>query len=684
MSKKDCSELAKAILDLAMNLSADPDIRNVDEVIGAIQKSFPVMPRNEIVRAVVDATTNEKREADEFTQKWNRIKREFRQDESFREKAAKFDEMLEKGETPEPAEPRPLGPDTIEQYRKTAANLRKWVKTSDPAMQRNLEDRLKNLDEQIESGNFDMDRKQEARLHDSLQEIQDQIKIASQKIRDAKTAKKIMDQIDAFRKHLEEGTLPPKKERPPQRVGPMDALREIRDDLKKQLANSVQGQKEKLEESIRVLNDKIKSGDFMPKTRPDNWPDDKELRKLIYERDRLRSDIRIAIYKLKPKTIWSRPVSVLNAARAVMTSYDLSAVFRQGGMLTLAHPIKAAKAIPDMINALLSAQTANDINNDILARDNAPLYSKAGLYISPTDESGKLVVMEEPYMSRLVSAIPGVGASQRAYVTFLNLLRADMFDAMAACCPKLGEPTLEEAKAIATYINEATGRGSFGSFERAAVGLNVVFFAPKYVTSRFQLLLGHPLWRSPNSVRKLVAMEYARFLTGVGCVLTLGMAAGGDIEWDPRSSDFLKIRFGNTRLDPLAGFSQVATLIARVATGSMKSATTGEVKPIRGEDVPYGGMDVASSIGSFLRKKLSPTFGIPLDILAGEDVVGEPADPVNAVVGSFVPLSIGELLDAMKEQGVPEGMALGVLGIFGMSVQTYEPKKKKSPRRKTQ
>jgi len=672
MSKKDCSELAKAVLDLAMNIAADPEVRDIDDVVAEIQKSFSVMPRNEIIGAIVDASASEQRESDELADKLKRIKREAKTDKALREKIESLEGMLEEGESPSRAEPRTLGPRTIEQYRSTAKNLRKWLANSDPVLSEKLQGTLNDLDQQIESGKFASDRAAETRLHDTLQGIQDQINIARQHIKDAKAVQKVMDEINALQQHLDQGTLPEKKPRNEKAPGPIDVLRDIRDDLRTKLKDSEPAQKKRLEDTISLLEARIKAGDFAPKARKAFVPQSKEVERLVYERDRLRRDIRIAIADLKPKSIWNKAAEPFNAIRAVMTSFDLSAVLRQGGVLSVSHPGIASKAIPDMLNALVSEQQSIRINSEILSRDNAPLYAKSKLYIAPIDGTERFARMEESFMSRWARAIPGVRRSERAYLTFLNKLRADTFDAMCESLAKNGEPTLDEAKAIATYINEATGRGGLG-IEQAAVGLNVAFFAPKYTISRFQLLMGHPMWRAPNSARTIIAQEYAKYLAGIGVILALGVAAGGEIEKDPRSSDFLKIRFGNTRLDPMSGLSQTAVLLTRIVTRQTKSAGSGEIKPLTGDEVEYGGQTLPDVLARYLRTKLSPTFGLPLDLWSGKNVVGEKVEFPGGVLSAPVPLALGDIYEVMVEQGIPKGTVLSLLSIFGMGLQSYDP-----------
>jgi hypothetical protein len=286
-------------------------------------------------------------------------------------------------------------------------------------------------------------------------------------------------------------------------------------------------------------------------------------------------------------------------------------------------------------------------------------------------------------MSRLAGKIPLVAGSQRAYNTVLNKVRADSFDAMMATLARNGEVTDVEGRAIANFINVATGRGKLGPAEQAATTLNTIFFAPRYVASRFQIIAGQPFYGGNYRTRKAIAAEYARLLTGLGVVMALGAASGAELEWDPRSSDFGKLKYGNTRIDPLMGLSQTTRLIARTVTGSKKELD-GDVVPIRGEGVPYRGDTVASTIGDFLRTKLAPFPGVVLDIATGENAVNEPVSPLSAAAGLVTPISFGEIYEVMRDQGIPRGTAFGLLSIFGMGLQHYEEReaeRRKRPRR---
>jgi len=53
---------------------------------------------------------------------------------------------------------------------------------------------------------------------------------------------------------------------------------------------------------------------------------------------------------------WDYIKETSHLSRAIMTSFDLSAVFRQGGVGSMAHPVLAAKISRDMLKALMSSQ----------------------------------------------------------------------------------------------------------------------------------------------------------------------------------------------------------------------------------------------------------------------------------------------------------------------------------------
>lgn len=378
----------------------------------------------------------------------------------------------------------------------------------------------------------------------------------------------------------------------------------------------------------------------------------------------------------KQRTVGQKTVStaqeVLDLSREIMTSTDLSAVLRQGNFIVLGHPIRASKSIVPMLKAFASEEGAARVQAEIESRPNAKRYASSGLAL--TDYEGTLSKTEEAIRSRWAGKIPILAGSQRAYVTFLNKLRADSFDTMVKNL-KSGGTALspKELSAIADFINTATGRADLGKFNKSADLLSTVFFSPRFQASRFQLLMGKPLYGGTARTRVAIAKEYGRYLVALGTVYALGQFAGAEIELDPRSTDFGKLKFGNSRSDLMGGLSQNTVLLSRLATRQVKTLS-GDVKELK-EPVKFGQPNVASVAGNFLRTKLAPIPGGLLDFWNGRNVAGEVMAPQDVLERQVQPMALRDIYDVMVADGVPKAAALGLLAILGAGLQQYDDPK---------
>jgi len=370
------------------------------------------------------------------------------------------------------------------------------------------------------------------------------------------------------------------------------------------------------------------------------------------------------------KVVLDSFLEVMNVIRNQITSFDVSAVLRQGFFATVAHPVKAVGAVGKTFKALISQRQAERIEAGIELRPNADLYKKSGLRIVDLNET-RLSKQEEVARGRWVNAIPWIRASNRAFVTYLNVLRAEAFDAIWKSLP---DQSIEAAKAVSEGVNDMTGFGSFGRASHLADAAAHVLWSPRLLASRFNVLTLKSLRKGPGEVRKAFAKEYAKILTGIAAIYALGKMSGATVEDDPRSSDFGKMRWGKTRLDPLAGIIQITVLLSRLGSGETKTLS-GNVLPIRG-DVKFGNKTSAEVIAQFLRTKLRPEIGAVVDVLSGEDFKGDKVTPESLAVNLLTPLSLRDIYDVMIDNGVPRGTALQILSLFGMGVQTFENRKK--------
>ena len=466
-----------------------------------------------------------------------------------------------------------------------------------------------------------------------------------------------------------------------------------------------------LHRQIKALQSRLDRLESMPESESPtlNKTRNAEAEHLRFQKSVLQGKVNRKIEALAPQNVFGKGIrGTLGLMRALKSSFDVSAVGRQAGLATLGNPVRAIRNLKPMFKALAREKAQFRINEELQKRPNFELYRLAGLRITDTNLGAKLTDKEENYRSTIAEHIPGIRASDRAFTTFLNLMRADGFDAMTKTLARNGKPTMDEAKIVAQFVNNFTGFGGLANQRTSAAILNNVFWSPSLQLARMQVLTGSALrkgHRTSPRVRNLIAVEYGKTLAGLATILTFGLLAGFEIEKEPRSSDFIKLKKGNTRIDFGAGLMQYVVLASRTLGGKIKSPITGRLRDLRGDDVKFGAKGTADVLADFTRSKFTPGLGLFVDLLAQENVVGQPVtDPQgaaellpevpgkvdvpvigavsaegakNVVVNGLIPLSVNEVFESIQEQGIPKGTALGILALFGEGVQNFGKKEKK-------
>lgn len=452
------------------------------------------------------------------------------------------------------------------------------------------------------------------------------------------------------------------------------------------LQSRVEAQKARTAKSTEGYRELAESGTARPNTR-EKLPYDRDLEMLKMEQERAKRTYQAMVDNMKRGRVQRTVrgvVNVANAGRSVITSVDLSAPGRQGFFLSASNPLLAAKSVAPMLRAAVSEHAARAVDQEIHSRPNAPLYEDSKLYLSPVEHGGSLSKLEEAYATNLAEKIPGIGklvrGSERAYVTFLNKLRADNFDSLHRQLERMGEKDTAKADtAIADFINKATGRGGLTEVgNRASTLLSTVFFSPRFVASRFQLLAGQPFYGGTLASRALIARSYVQYAGAVGTILYLSHLAGAEVSMDPQSADFLKLRFGNMVVDVHAGLQQVGRFLAQEYTGDKNRAET---------------------IGRFARSKTSPVAGTAVDLAYGKDYIGKPVTPPKKAIadlkgGRFktsdvfesetgrntIPMAARDIYEAASKEGSSKTAMTAILSVMGVGVSEY-PKSGSTPRK---
>lgn len=465
-----------------------------------------------------------------------------------------------------------------------------------------------------------------------------------------------------------------------------------RDELKIQLKNMMdeagiadqrrlQGYKTRLRSSITELEQRIKNKDF-EKVKKKETKLDREAQDLLTERERIKHEFDVEQEKVRMKNRstsekWKdAALDIWNLPKSMLSSMDLSAPLRQGAILTFAHPVSGSKALVGMFQFLASQKRYDQWFNKLKTLDIYPTIRDSKLYLS--EPSAKLTAREESFMSSLATRIPVLGpmikGSERAYTGYLNVLRLDVFTNGVDQLRNMGitpESNPEAIKALASFINNATGRGNLGALESSAGVLNGFMFSPRYLASRVNLLNPATYARMPKEVRKMVLRDMVTYVGFGLTILALAGVAGADVDYDPRSTDFGKIKIGDTRYDIWAGFQPIIRVIAQaIITGQKKSPITGEIQDL--DNPGFNGATRASVIGRFARTKLSPGAGSLYNFLDGKDFLGNEVTVQGELVKNVFPLYVQDMYEIYQTEGAAGLSKTAIPSAFGIGVQNYK------------
>ena len=477
------------------------------------------------------------------------------------------------------------------------------------------------------------------------------------------------------------------------------------------------------QKAIEELKRKIDSGDFDRKKRDPLLDLDKEAADLRTKREEIKFKFDLEFEKAQRNRmsvfdkLGEQFIKALSASKSLIASLDFSAPLRQGSVFMLSQdPRKTLNQLGKQFEFWWSEKSYNKWLNGIKSSEYYPLLKASGLYIA--EENAKLTAAEEAFMNNFMTKIPLIGKTkvlksgkklwgadiygraERAYTGFLNNLRVQAFLDVAEKMSEAGispKTNIDEYKSWADYVNNATGRGTAGKknlvgrgFEAAAPALSLGFFSPRFLWSRLNLTGINPsmYYRMSPMARKQAikrTMGYFGAATTILGLTALALKYDDDdetsIEVDPRSSDFAKIKIGNTRIDILAGNQQVFRTIAQAYSGERKKTTTGEIEKL-GEK--YGSQTRGGIVGNFFVNKFSPIastlykkYALTKPEQEMREEEGEGGTDVKSVfLDLTIPLYLQDVKDLSKDHGAAGALGFTLLSVFGLGVQNMQPKTK--------
>jgi hypothetical protein len=369
---------------------------------------------------------------------------------------------------------------------------------------------------------------------------------------------------------------------------------------------------------------------------------------------------------------------VVGVQRAFKTAFDLSAPLRQGRAYLGTKEWNNAFA--RMFKYAKSPTALADLEVNMLAHKYSQEALKNKHTLGLTMLGVKPNQQEEAFVGKLVSKIPALKGSERAYVGFLNDLRFNRFVNQIDSIEKSGRSILGNDKALknlAEVIAASSGRGSLGKLEQAAPALAQAIFSPRWIASRFEMLT-NPLLKS-GPARKEAATSLARLAGTSAAIIGAYKMAGGEAETDPRSSNFGKIKIGSSWLDVTGGMAPYISLIARGITLETKSATTGKLYKLN--TGKFGSRTYFDTATDFITNRASPVGSVIRDIARGESFEGdevklELSQDFAEYLGEqlFIPLMASDVIDAFEESSgnLLEAAILSGGSLFGAGVTTFK------------
>jgi len=368
----------------------------------------------------------------------------------------------------------------------------------------------------------------------------------------------------------------------------------------------------------------------------------------------------------KPKSVTQKAWTVVKdltlAPWSILTAYDLSFT-RQGWLMMFNKPKLVAKTAA---RAYRMAANEKYFKYRELLRKTHPLYQealRAGLEDTSLD---RLSRHEEMFSSDIALKLPGIRPSARGYVGALNDLRFGFYYKTRESVEGMGL-TAQQQKDLAIVANNLTGRGKVPDILKNVQKLGAPIFAMQLNAARIRSITDLASLKSP--ARRMLAGTLVKFIgVTLAALYLLDRKKGVSVEWNPKSSDFLKVRYKNTRVDITGGYQQLIRAVSQFATGKVKTTESKTEYDVERMEV----------ITRFIQSKLSPHAGLALDLYRGKTFRGEqlrlePGPIAEQVYQRITPLFIQDVIETSRFQGVGMASVIAPMAFHGVGVQTYEP-----------
>ena len=359
---------------------------------------------------------------------------------------------------------------------------------------------------------------------------------------------------------------------------------------------------------------------------------------------------------------------------SIVASLDNSFIGRQGLFTLATHPTKwwigAKNSFIDFAKTIGGKNTRDALMADIYSRPRymSGEYKKAGL----------VSTFEEQYPTSMPERIPGIGrafkASQEAFVGSGLRMRLGVYDLLADIAKKNGVDVSNVlTKDLGTLINSLTARGKWGETGVPKV-IRLVMWAPDMLKGQWDVLTAHNLGSGLETsfARKQAALNIMKIATEAATIMMVANAIKpGSAETNLTSSDFGKVKIGDTRFNFTGGANGIIILAARLITGESKSAITGKIN----EYAPgFGKRSRFDVVIDFLANKVNPPVGVLRDWLRGRHFDNSKFTWSRAIQDAYTPIPIKQAIE-LKDDASADRVAGVIADAIGINATSFEDKK---------
>ncbi len=433
-----------------------------------------------------------------------------------------------------------------------------------------------------------------------------------------------------------------------------------------------------VDKNLLELRRKFDTGNFR-KPEYNEWGKNETLKKKISEYEQLKEQADVIVEKQRlqsrhwfDKAIDNVSTAVFDVPRMLMTTADASFIGKQT-LLTSLNPrhaditLKAMKSLKQTFNQKRFDEAQyymKQMPEYKDAKKHGVKFMEKGVREMAQDDVSKVKFLEQ---------IPGLGfiikSSNRSYAAYVNTMRLEHYLKWKNYLEKSGiskEQFEKDLKDASEIVNNITGTANLGKAEQMSPLLNKVFFAARLFTSRFKTITKPFDPRLSKEVRLNYVKDMGAWTRLMGSIYSALFLGGADIETDPRSSNWMKIKVNNKYIDPLGGYIQIIRTIAQFATGEKKTAK-GDIQKLGeyGKDTRF---DVALN---FFTNKLSPLMGYA--VKAARSKENRPFNATEEAIKLAVPMNIMSTIEYLSNED-PEMLDALLLGLSEAGVGVnYQP-----------